>query len=1135
MPTVFERISVSVDTGDLDQRVGAQIAQIQQIVELVVQLAQDPPDDVGDLLDLAGNLPLPEFDLDGDFSAALGGLGDSLPADLGDITGSIDGDLAQFGTLLTQLQDVLQDSVRIAAAVERLVAIEFSCPGGNATGPGGGGGAEPPPDNPAADRMTRTAEQTQQVNDLLDRLPASPTVGGLLEFFFPIIDHKRRNKFFQLTLPVIDDIVEPLRTLSRWAALDANAVGGEIEATLALLALRLRNSTRLPLDALLTDLGTLQASLELPALTTFADAYATALDGLVVALEGGVPADTAAPVAAVNQALDDASITLDAWNATVGAETENLIARLDDLPDTLLDRSSHLLTLLEPVELPAQLVDAIPTPEAPDPEAVAAVQEAVQPIIDWLGQLVGLLDFSSIQGPVSDIADDAQGVADAVQNGLTGVAVQVQGVFDQIGEQLEVIDLNGLRTQLETQIDEYGGRLERELGTAFSPAADAVTAAVQTLSDALDNFDPEDVVDALRGVLEAITGVLESGEVADAIGEIQAAIAQVTGTLEGLSFSPLTDEVVDLIEQMTEALKALEQTDMNDAAKAALSVALQVLPDDLTPVTDPLLEEFDELIEQGPVPLLERVAEKPAALLDTITGFEPGALIGDSLGTPYREALETAEAFRPSELFEAIDGELQKARDTIAKDASPGRALQALQGPFDALKQELERYSPDTLIQPLEDRIEAAVAEVIEASPVDEIFAVVDRIFAVIENALAVPQNLVATLERLDTLLADLADSDNQVDAWRDGLLDKVFGVTNIAAISAALADLNSALADAAHSALLDRFDTQSQALVDALSAFGPGSRLTSLATAYNRAQSLAAAMADSPEKTAVLAALDRFDPGRASPLRLGQQLEQALAGFREAFVALQAEWQELLEDPEGLLAEMAAVTADADGLRTLVANAIEPLLAPLRYLFRWFASLQPALAGMLSKLTELVDTLTSGVAELLTGPGSLQAISDAIQSVVDTLRNIDIGFLREALQALYIQLLDELEALNPAQLGEVLDAAFASLLDTIDLDLVIPPGAVDTLDTSYDSTLDKLRALDPEELVTAVVQPEYEATVVPLVDAFDLTPLFDALIEFLRGLAEELGGEMDRVNTAYQGLRAARPSLGSINVNVSF
>jgi len=1135
MPTVLERINVSVDTGDLDQRVGAQISQLQQVVTLVIQLVEAPPNDVGDLLDLASNLPLPDFSIDTEFTTALTSAGDALPGDLGDLTSTLDGDLSGFVTLIQQLNEILQDSVRIAAAVENLVSIDFSCPDNESSSGGSPPPPPPPASNPAAARMTNTSQQVQQVNDVLDQLPPSPTVGGLLEFAFPIIDNKPHRILSELALPIFDDIVEPLRTLSRWAAMDASAVGIELEATITTLDQRLQAAARQPLDALIADLTTLQPQLELPALTTFGDAYAIALDDLVTALEGSSdPADTVAPVAALTLALDDATATLTAWDGAVATDLEALCLRLGSFDETILDRISHLLTLLEPVELPNQLFAAIPAPQPPDPAVVEAIQEAIQPVLDWLNEMIGLLDFSALQSGVGTVATEAQQIADSVEQGLTGVALQVQSLFDDLGTQLAAIDLNGVRDQLDTQIEQFGANLERQLGDAFAPASSAISDATQALSDALDSFDPADVVEALRSVLQAITGVLESGEIANMIDEVRNAIATVTETLEQLSFAPVTDEVIALVEQMTEALRQLEQTDLNDMAKAALAVALEVLPDDLEPVTDPLLEEFGELIDNGPVPLLEKVAEKPAELLSSITRFQPGELIGDTLGAPYREVLDKADAFQPSQLFAAINTELDKAKQSLVQQASPGQALALLSGPFDTLKSELNRYSPDALLQPLEDRIEGTIAQVIEASPVDEIFEQVNRVFELIEQTLDVPRNLVATMQRVDTLLIQLGDSGQQIDNWRDDMLDKVFDVTNLATIGTALTDLNSTLADTAHVALVSRFDSETLALRSALGSFDPGSRITALVNSHNRARTLASARPSSPEIDAVIAVLDRFEPGRAPSLRLPQQLQQCLNESRSALAALESEWQELVESPDSLLTEISAVTADADGLRTLVASAIEPLLSPLRYLFSLFEAVQPALHAMLSTVTELVDQLTSGVAALTTGPGSLQSISDAIQAVVDTLRNIDIGFLREGLQQLFIQILDQLEALNPASLGQALDEAFSDLLEPIGLDQIVPPATIDAIDASYQQVLDKLRALDPEQLITEVVQPEYDATVVPLVEAFDLTPAFNALIEFLRGLNEELDDELGRVNSAYQGLRAARPSLGSINVNVS-
>lgn len=1135
MPNVIERINVSVDTGGLNAQLDIQIGQISQIADLIGKLINDPPDDLGDLLGLAENLPLPNLSIGGDFAGLINSARGALPVDFGDLTAAVDGNLDSFSALGGQLQEILQDAVRVAAAIEKLTALNFRCGGpqaGSSTG-GGGGGAPPPAEqNPAADRMTLAAQQTQQVNDMLDRLPASPTVGGLLEFFFPLIDNKPHNKLFQLTLPLIDDVVEPLRTLSRWAALDAGAIGAEIEVTITLLAQRLRGASRLPLDQMETALNALQPQLNLGALQTFADAYATALNDLVSALQNSSP--TAPMVAALNQALDDAATTLAAWEGVLTGAIDSACRQLHDLDDSLLDGTSHLLTLLEPVNLPGQWVSTLPAPQPPSAASIAAVQQAVQPVLDFLNELIGLLDFSSLQGEVTSVAGQAEQIATQIEQGLTGISLQVQSLFDQVESQLQSVDLNQLRDQLDAQLEQFALNIEQRLRAAFGPAQSAISGGVTEIADALNGFSPEEIVNALRQVIQSITGVLQSGEIADALNTIHEAITALTETLEQLSFAPVTDEVVALIEQMTEALRQLQQTDMNDAAKGALAIAMQVLPEDLKPVTDPLLAEFGELIDQGPVPLLEQVAEKPAQLLDAITRFQPGALIGDSLGKPYRDALSKAEAFKPGQLFDQVEQGLQKGKQSLLKEAKPSRALNTLSAPFNELKQEIQRYSPDQLLRPVEQRIEQAVAQIIDASPIDEIFSQVNRVFGLIEQALGIPRNLVATLQRLDTLLGQLSGSGGQIDLWRDGMLDKVAAVTNLSAISAALGDLNSAFADAAHTAILSRYDSFTTALRDALQSYAAEQRINTLSTAHQRARALAQALPDSPDKTALQAALERFNPARAKATRLPAQLQNCLTETRSALSAIQQEWQELVENPQGLLAESAALSASANGLRQLLASAVEPLLSPLRHLFALLESLRPALQAMLSTLSTLVDQLTGGAAALLTGPGSLQSISNAVEQVVDTLRNLDLSFLRQELQQLFLSLLDQLDALDPASLGQELDGRLQQLIDPIGLNQVIDTSAIDALDSAFDSLLADLRDLDPETLVTQVVQPEYDATVQPLVEAFDLTPAFNALIDFLRGLNDELGGELERVNTAYQGLRAARPALDSINVNIS-
>ena len=214
--------------------------------------------------------------------------------------------------------------------------------------------------------------------------------------------------------------------------------------------------------------------------------------------------------------------------------------------------------------------------------------------------------------------------------------------------------------------------------------------------------------------------------------------------------------------------------------------------------------------------------------------------------------------------------------------------------------------------------------------------------------------------------------------------------------------------------------------------------------------------------------------------------------------------------------------------LRDLLSAEIDPALRPVRFIFTSLGNLAAPVNGIVQTLTELITTLTDRVDALVDGPGSLSAISGAVQQVVDLLRNIDLGFVGRSLDDVLSTVRDQLRAIDPQRLGDELDAAFAQTLSALSLTTIIPAADIAALDQAWQSVVDKLRQLDPGKLIEDVVQPVYDQTVLPLLDAFDLTPLFAALIDFLNSLKGELGSGLDDVNSAYQSLIALRPGGGA-------
>ena len=198
------------------------------------------------------------------------------------------------------------------------------------------------------------------------------------------------------------------------------------------------------------------------------------------------------------------------------------------------------------------------------------------------------------------------------------------------------------------------------------------------------------------------------------------------------------------------------------------------------------------------------------------------------------------------------------------------------------------------------------------------------------------------------------------------------------------------------------------------------------------------------------------------------------------------------------------------------------------------FSATQPiaaTFAAMARQVEHLMEDVNGKLGAILTGPDSLTAIRDAVQELVDRLRTFDLGFLTASLNGVFDNVRGKLDAANPAHLRELVDEVFDDMLAELTLAQILPPADVAALDAAYAEVRDKLKELDPGKLVTEIVQPEFEATIVPLLAAFDLTPVLDALIARLQSLDEELRAEMDRVNEAWQRLRGAIPSISPLDL----
>lgn len=1142
MPTLFERLDQALEGNELDGRLAAQVGNLTAIVDVVSGLIANPPDELGDLQAAISELPLPDLQLGGEFSGTLDAIREALPSDLSSVTGDLLNGLQQLQTTVgTQLTQVLQDTLEAVLAIYRLTQIDFTCeeaaaPEGGAGGPGGGtppggtpppGGGTPPPTQPHP-----VGAVVERTNGFLDLLPSPLNMEGFLAWLIQATDFAQRNALLPRNIPLYDDIRDPLETLVTWNGLSAEQVRDQIGAALADTAAFVRNSTSFALAGPLADLSGLPASIGASTLRQIASDLAARLAELRTAVNSGDLSGTGPAVAAVNALLDQ----YDAFRPTLEADVlpllEPLQARLAALADDLEDQMAHVLSVLRP---PGALADLEPfnveLPSPPLADSLAAVEQWLNAVTDWLRDLLDKLDLTAIRDPLRTVADGARAAVDGLDQGLTAVTLQVQSLFGEVESLLDQLDTAAIQAQVEAAIQEFKDELVQQLNDLFAPAREAVSQVVATIDAAVDSFDPEDIIEALQQAVQSVTDVLQDPAVTSAVEQVKGALDTVKQQVEALSFAPLTDEVVAAIEAIVEQLRQIEASQLPAPLQAALQTALSALPGDLTPFTDPIIDEFGQMIEAGPVPLVEAVREQPQRLLERVRQFEPAALLGDRLSQPYQQLIAQMEAFKPSGLLEPAQSALDSLKDRLRESASPGLAVQPLQELFDQLLQSFNALDPEALVAPLEQRVSEVINGVLDALPVDEVFDQVDEALGKIEETIGVGDDLLALLRRVRELLDAFEDPQAKVDTFISAVIARVESLTDTSSLEPVLQDLSDALDGTRASALLARFDAAAGALLSALEDLDPQDRLVALVQAYNGVSRQAlAALPDSPEKAALTAALDRFNPAQpafATPYLALEELRQAIQQARASLQALLADWDERFHDADGTLSALRLAQATGEQLAQFLREELGPQLT--RPLVKAFAALDPVRQTadvFIAELESLISDLQARLTDLLLGPDSLGGIRDALQELVQRLRDFNLDFLSESLESLFDNVRGKLEAISPAQLGQALQTAFEDMLDTLDLGLVLPPDDVAQLDSAYTEVLDKLKALDPNTLVTEVLQPEFEETVLPLLEAFDLTPLLTAIVERLRTLDDELRQEMARVNEAYQEMLRSAPSV---------
>jgi hypothetical protein len=1136
MVNLLQQLTDGLDSANLDSSLGSEIAAFASVAELAVKL-KDNPAGVTDFVGALAGLAAPAIGGGADIQTGLDQARASIPTVTGTAVPDALGDLGRFGTLIQdELVPILSRSVALAQAIEGLATAQFTCPTTDPdSNPASPTATTPPPPTGAA-RAAVVEERATEISARIDQLPSPLTPDNLIAFLTGLMNGTSRAEFFPIAIPIFDDLIVPVQTLARWSAASPADVGAELAETLGLLRDRFQSAAEGIIDTRATTALALQAPLRVGALQTFVIDYLAAATAMADALDAADPTEAVVQAALLDAAITEFGITSTAQAADFTTPALAAASLLSQTAIPIHDQLLHLASTLESFDA-SMIIGTFDTAGPADTEASQALKDLLSPLVDFAEDIGEKLDLAVIEGGVATVAISAQDIADQISGALTTVAQETRATFSEVETAVGALSLDDLALDVRQGITDVSDTLQRNLRNAFEPLRQALSTAITAISDALDSLDPAAVTVALDQAIGEITGILQDPAIVAAAQKVREGLDQAAQAAGNLSFAPVTDEVINLIGQMEAGLRAISSTDLNDALIAMLNTALSVLPSDLRPVTQPLIENLGVMIEQGPVEILESIAEVPEQVVAKIRSFDPAALVTAQLGAPFDQAAAAVDQVQPSQLIGEMNTVLQAEKTRLKQTAAPSHALAPVAAAFDGLIAEFDKLSPAALLAPIEAAVEQAVEDVIATAPVDEVLREIGAVFDTISAALNTVTSVHDAMSKTAASLANLQEPDGAIDAWRDAVLDKIDAVPNSDDLDTLLTQLAAAIDSAQNTPLLARFDATLEALVTDLDTLDARTGLNRITELHQRLSPLINGLPIGADRTVlqdVVAQFDPLDPAHTGGLRAAGVLREGIADGRDMLNTLSTDYADQLYGPDGVLTALKNSASDASFLRAEVEVEIEKALLPLRFIMSQLGGAAVPVAAVADSFADLNTRLTASLGDILTGPASLQTISDTLQQVVDSVRGIDLAFLRISITEVFSAVRAQIDAVNPATLLVTLDREFGEMIDALDLSLILPEPEIADLDQAVSDVADKIRGLDPASLIGDGLVAAYEADVLPLVEALDITPVLNALIKALRGLEAQLEVEMGRINTAYTALLAARPSGSTVNNNSS-
>jgi hypothetical protein len=841
-------------------------------------------------------------------------------------------------------------------------------------------------------------------------------------------------------------------------------------------------------------------------MTDFADSIRTAREVLVRGMAFGEATLAQADMPRRARRLDAASAQLD----------ETAVAPVRSLA---LDLRSRL----------APLLDAAVPEQA---ESLEAFWARATSLLDDLAATIDALDPASLAAPVTSAVAAATEPLRRIREIADETVAAVHSAFATVRQIVAAVDLRpvaeAVRTALQPLVDALDS-LDTLLGEAEDAIRDAalgVTGAMNTVRTTLGTGSA-----AIRAAFERVAAIVDDLDLEQLQRDLEQGVQEVADALARAQLRPYFDTAVEVMETAGDIVAAIPFELLPDDARSELDEVTRPIKaiDFEADVSDVLIAELRAILRTLDTEVLDEVDRAYRQVLLFLEQINPRPALEQLERESFDPMLERVRAVDPTEVLEPVTSVLDRLREAVAEVDLRRDVLEPLDAAFNEVAAVLAELDPGALVRPLEERIDAARESVEEALRLDtwadrigEVDAFVARVLGKIDFPKLV-ELLDAVFDEVRPRAGD-GSSTLALGTLVSGLLEGTGITARADAFEAArrwigggdpAAEIRARLADAA---------ARLQRALEVVSSVDPQELVAAAAPVH---RSLVAAVQAHPEDSLLRLTADRVLAG-ADPLallgtavdnrvRYLSVLEEAaatvttLAGSgRSELTAVSTGLREALRPltavPDQVRAVFASFGVDVEGksIGQIVEETIE-FLRPSRSL----APLDTVVARLKEKIAALVhDGL---VAPAQATVGDLQALLGAL----------DITFVRTEIEAIYSDLVDEIEAMRPsALLGELVTSAEGALQDVQEFD---PFGPVrDVIEEMKAAIEDVANAFRPTLLFAPVLDAYDE--ILAAAGGLDVRTLLQPVLEALADIELQLEEGLDEAAAALTRLQGVLP-----------